>query len=373
MVSTRVLLLTALLGAVEAQKVSRNSRCGRDFGLTCAGSRYGNCCSQYGYCGSGNAYCAASNNCQKGYGSCDGQSPPKSSAVASPYQSAANPSTVTVTVSGQPTTCPAISKSTVTVTSVSTFSLPGLGQITTVTVPATVTLPGAVLTSLIQTTVTESAVVTTLTVPTTVTQSAEVTTLTVPTTVTISAEVTTVSVPTTVTLSAEVTTVSVPTTLNSCAPPSPSVTQAVVNPSFETNDAWTLASGIGTLAYVDGNQNTGSRALQLTATLPVNLAASFSQTVTLFPGAVYSLSLYAKANVASNCYVSATLGSTPLTIAGSVLSTSYTQKTATYYPVAGVTEALLRITGNCGQANVNPRTVNFDDVTLSIIGYYQSV
>lgn len=36
-----------------SQKVSDNSRCGNDYdakgGMTCAGSRYGDCCSQYGY------------------------------------------------------------------------------------------------------------------------------------------------------------------------------------------------------------------------------------------------------------------------------------------------------------------------------------
>lgn len=49
MMSTRLLLVTSLLWATEALNVSKNARCGSVFGLTCAGSTFGRCCSQYGY------------------------------------------------------------------------------------------------------------------------------------------------------------------------------------------------------------------------------------------------------------------------------------------------------------------------------------
>lgn len=51
-----------------AVPVSKSSRCGARFGLTCQGSTFGNCCSNQNYCGSSTAYCGT--GCQSGYGSC---------------------------------------------------------------------------------------------------------------------------------------------------------------------------------------------------------------------------------------------------------------------------------------------------------------
>jgi hypothetical protein len=95
-----------------------------------------------------------------------------------------------------------------------------------------------------------------------------------------------------------------------------------------------------------------------------------SQTVTLFPGAVYRLNVYGKSTVSNNCLVRATLGSTALTFSTSTLGTSYGLKTALYQPVAGVTSAVLTIVGSCLQAQTPTRMVYFDDVTLTIEGYY---
>ncbi|KAK3302146.1 uncharacterized protein B0T15DRAFT_294021 [Chaetomium strumarium] len=50
--------------------VSTNGRCGN--GVTCAGARFGPCCSAFGYCGSGDDYCSLDNGCQAAWGSCDG-------------------------------------------------------------------------------------------------------------------------------------------------------------------------------------------------------------------------------------------------------------------------------------------------------------
>ncbi|KAH7363706.1 hypothetical protein BKA66DRAFT_389558, partial [Pyrenochaeta sp. MPI-SDFR-AT-0127] len=50
--------------------VTTNARCGKGFGWTCQGSRWGNCCSQHGYCGSTSDYCD-SKACQQGYGQCN--------------------------------------------------------------------------------------------------------------------------------------------------------------------------------------------------------------------------------------------------------------------------------------------------------------
>ncbi|KAK4242565.1 hypothetical protein C8A03DRAFT_40064 [Achaetomium macrosporum] len=49
--------------------VSTDGRCGN--GVTCAGTRFGSCCSAFGYCGSGEDYCSVDNGCQVAWGSCD--------------------------------------------------------------------------------------------------------------------------------------------------------------------------------------------------------------------------------------------------------------------------------------------------------------
>ncbi|KAF2821946.1 hypothetical protein CC86DRAFT_261624, partial [Ophiobolus disseminans] len=54
--------------------ISMNARCGSAYdaspaGMTCQGSKYGNCCSQYSYCGSTSAYCGA--GCQSQFGTCN--------------------------------------------------------------------------------------------------------------------------------------------------------------------------------------------------------------------------------------------------------------------------------------------------------------
>jgi len=53
-----------------AVQVSDDGSCGD--GLTCAGSLYGQCCSQHGFCGTGDAYCGE--GCQAGLGFCGGSS-----------------------------------------------------------------------------------------------------------------------------------------------------------------------------------------------------------------------------------------------------------------------------------------------------------
>ncbi|KAF2826341.1 hypothetical protein CC86DRAFT_455863 [Ophiobolus disseminans] len=54
--------------------VSTNARCGNLFnakpgGMTCKGSKYGNCCSNQSYCGKTEAYCGT--GCQPGFGDCN--------------------------------------------------------------------------------------------------------------------------------------------------------------------------------------------------------------------------------------------------------------------------------------------------------------
>ncbi|EDU51408.1 CDA1 xylanase chitin deacetylase [Pyrenophora tritici-repentis] len=54
--------------ATAAGKVTTDGSCGGTAKLTCAGSTFGNCCSQYSYCGTGAAYCGT--GCQKAFGKC---------------------------------------------------------------------------------------------------------------------------------------------------------------------------------------------------------------------------------------------------------------------------------------------------------------
>lgn len=70
-----------------ALTISNDGTCSS--GLTCAGSPYGQCCSQHGFCGTGDAYCGG--GCQAEFGSC-GSLEPTTSSIVLP-----NPATVTVT------------------------------------------------------------------------------------------------------------------------------------------------------------------------------------------------------------------------------------------------------------------------------------
>ncbi|OAG03066.1 uncharacterized protein CC84DRAFT_1151376 [Paraphaeosphaeria sporulosa] len=58
-------------------KVSKNGSCGQNGGTTCLGSSFGNCCSQHGYCGSSKNYCGK--GCNPLFGKCDGYQPAQSS------------------------------------------------------------------------------------------------------------------------------------------------------------------------------------------------------------------------------------------------------------------------------------------------------
>ena len=84
----------ASLPIINALRISTSAHCGPDFGLTCKGSKFGNCCSQNSYwsvvlrktrtftkyqgltfcSGSTSAYCGT--GCKSGYGDCTGSSLP---------------------------------------------------------------------------------------------------------------------------------------------------------------------------------------------------------------------------------------------------------------------------------------------------------
>jgi hypothetical protein len=82
-------------------QISNDGTCGN--GLTCAGSVYGQCCSQHGFCGNGDAYCGA--GCQAELGSCGNLAPTTSSSSIAPGpQTVTLTKTVTAFVSGLYTT-----------------------------------------------------------------------------------------------------------------------------------------------------------------------------------------------------------------------------------------------------------------------------
>ncbi|RAR09172.1 carbohydrate esterase family 4 protein [Stemphylium lycopersici] len=87
---------TAASSATNAsgRRISTNSRCGNAYeasplGMTCVGSKWGNCCSQYSYCGSTDAYCGS--GCQPGFGDCK---PLSSSPSSTPAKAPIVPSSV---------------------------------------------------------------------------------------------------------------------------------------------------------------------------------------------------------------------------------------------------------------------------------------
>jgi hypothetical protein len=72
---TLFLGLAVLPALSTALEISKSSRCGAQFGLTCKGSGFGNCCSHANYCGSTAAYCGS--GCQSAYGDCTGSTQPQ--------------------------------------------------------------------------------------------------------------------------------------------------------------------------------------------------------------------------------------------------------------------------------------------------------
>jgi len=56
-------------GSTPSKPVSSDGTCGSQGGATCAGSSFGNCCSQYGWCGSTSGHCGA--GCDRSSGTCN--------------------------------------------------------------------------------------------------------------------------------------------------------------------------------------------------------------------------------------------------------------------------------------------------------------
>jgi hypothetical protein len=91
-------------------KVSKDGKCGN--GVTCQGSSDGNCCSKYGYCGSGKNYCGT--GCQSAFGTCTSTTvsaagSASSSASSSSAKPSASPSRASV--SSQPSSSAAATTS----------------------------------------------------------------------------------------------------------------------------------------------------------------------------------------------------------------------------------------------------------------------
>ena len=61
---------TTTSAAPTRTAVSTDGTCGN--GVTCAGTRWGSCCSASGLCGVGSDYCSPSKGCQPAWGTCDG-------------------------------------------------------------------------------------------------------------------------------------------------------------------------------------------------------------------------------------------------------------------------------------------------------------
>ncbi|KAK3294214.1 carbohydrate-binding module family 18 protein [Chaetomium fimeti] len=111
--------------------VSPDGSCGQ--GVTCTGSRYGDCCSAHGFCGSTTDYCG--DGCQAGFGNCG-------SGTGEPSGSPGGSVTVTVT------SITSVTKTSV-VTQTSTVTQPRATATVTQTVGTTVSVP-ATITSIIR-------------------------------------------------------------------------------------------------------------------------------------------------------------------------------------------------------------------------------
>ncbi|KAJ9143023.1 hypothetical protein NKR23_g6795 [Pleurostoma richardsiae] len=80
-------------------QASINGMCGNT--TTCAGSRFGSCCSEFFWCGSGAAYCGA--GCQSDFGTCQGGGSPPPVSITTTSTTTTARTTSTTTTSARPT------------------------------------------------------------------------------------------------------------------------------------------------------------------------------------------------------------------------------------------------------------------------------
>ncbi|KAK3943387.1 carbohydrate-binding module family 18 protein [Diplogelasinospora grovesii] len=159
-------------------KVSADGTCGT--GVTCAGSRYGSCCSEHGFCGSTSDYCGA--GCQVGLGQCSGSSPPPVS--SQPVSTTPPPVGVTTTATTTVTrTLVVTSTNIVTATTTNTVQQTGT-VVATQTTRVTVLVTSTVLSTSVAVSTSVKTVTSTKEVTRTST-SVEINTLTTITTLTV--------------------------------------------------------------------------------------------------------------------------------------------------------------------------------------------
>ncbi|KAL1794410.1 hypothetical protein ACET3X_007831 [Alternaria dauci] len=92
-----LLLPFAAAATLVAGKVSTNARCGNAYnalpgGMSCTGSKWGNCCSQYGYCGKTKDYCGT--GCQSPFGTCNSVATPARTSTSSSHSSTSSTTVV---------------------------------------------------------------------------------------------------------------------------------------------------------------------------------------------------------------------------------------------------------------------------------------
>ncbi|OAG03612.1 uncharacterized protein CC84DRAFT_1260741 [Paraphaeosphaeria sporulosa] len=363
-VALALLGLTGVEAAyVTSKPVSKNARCGKKYGgATCQGSKWGNCCSQNGYCGSTKDHCEVAKKCQGDFGTCKGgyvvpsstkrttlstsirtsSSVRRTSTKPSSRSSSPSSSSSVVLTSASPSICSAV-----TITEPATIiTIPGEGEVVTVTVPATITEPattvtipgeGEVVTITVPATITLPASTLTLPAPepstitlpaetlpaSTITLPAETlpaTTITLPapeaSTVTLPAETlpaSTITLPapdaSTITLPApDASTVTTTITSTTTSAPSCSAVQALKNPSFESNGVWAFtpntAISSGLIRGSSGSANPPKDGLYLVQSaidrvLDVNSGHRITQAVRVCPGQQYRFSIWLRTISAS--------------------------------------------------------------------------
>ncbi len=123
--------ITAVSTPSPTLDITNDGSCG--LGLTCVGSREGECCSEHGYCGNGDAYCGAGCNPLFGICNASNKSIPATAILACPSVSYLNFTSIVVSVFRSTTTT--------TTTAVSVFTSVSVITVTTVQISTVTQAP----------------------------------------------------------------------------------------------------------------------------------------------------------------------------------------------------------------------------------------
>ncbi|KAH6496460.1 hypothetical protein HBI56_181760 [Parastagonospora nodorum] len=390
--------------------VSTNARCGSAYeafpkGMTCRGSKFGNCCSQYSYCGSGESYCGK--GCQPGFGNCDARSSaPVSSSTYLASTSKTSMIEVTSTSSATSTFALPSSSSTPVVSSSSSISALSLIAVDTPSLASSVAISSGSSdvqstttqissSTLSQTPVPSSSVGSPMPTPTTTLGDSPSSSVvpTVASSTTVSSSEVATSTPTSSSEASISTPISlidnpsttVASTSSVLITPAPAPTSLLLNGDFEATAAadiaWKIKLGGPTYNFMASETITapysGTQVGSLTYSAnSAPFVAMFGQNINLRADTNYKLSAHIKSSMANPpCSMTFTISQTTgtsvfkviSTTAADAINTEWQEVTGSYLHGSADLTLSINVRTLCTRTIINPVTFHIDAITFIVV------